>query len=68
MPYFLEGVTIFIAVLLSDLVLAQYHRHRKRAHMRKLNALSQIAKQRARDVAKDRATRAEGGDSGATVT
>ena len=66
--YVLDALTIFIAVLLSELVLDAYRRHRKRARMRYLNRLSVEAKRRARDVAKNRASAGGSGDSVPTVS
>lgn len=58
MPYFprimnayvLDALTILIAVLASEFIIDAYRRHRKRAHMRNLNALSQRAKRFKRGV------------------
>jgi hypothetical protein len=50
MRYFLDGLTIFVSVLLADLVLARYHRAARRKRMRELNALSQAAKKRRAEV------------------
>lgn len=51
-PYVVDGLTIFVSVLLADIVLQHWHRIRKRAHMRRLNGLSQVERRRRRDVAK----------------
>lgn len=66
LPYIADAVIIFVAVLASEFVLDAYRRHRKRAHMRSLNRLSQRARAVAR--AKDRASVGGSGDSGATAT
>jgi len=50
MRYLLDGLTIFVSVLIADLVLDRYHRMTRRKRMRDLNALSQAAKRRRREI------------------
>lgn len=50
LPYLLDALTIFIAVILADLVLDRLHRHARRRRMRELNKLSHEARARRRAV------------------